>query len=429
MISSALPGFFNKSIQERQEIIKNMFNLTDEEIATIQTSDHSLTLVKADTMIENCVAMHSTPIGVATNFIVDGKEILVPMANEEPSVIAGASLAAKLARGGGGFKTNSGRNICKGQVIVIPPSTEEDPISKVMEIKDQIISISNSTMPSMVERTGGTQDATARIVNTATNRILVVELHIDVGDAMGANCVNHACEVVEQYISEHLHYIPLMGILTNLASERIIHAEAHWPIKSLSTKDFDGMSVARRIIMAADVAASDLARGATHRKGIMNGITAVVLATGNDTRAVEAAVHSYASSSENPALTKYYIENDCLVGEIDVPLPVGVVGGSMRRDPANPIIKKMLRVESANDLACVIASVGLASNFAAIRALVTTGINSGHMKLHSRNIAHEAGAVGDEFNQVAAELNNGMPVTVTRAKEILAKIRAQQKKE
>lgn len=424
MITSALPGFFNKTIQERQEIIKNMFGLTDQEAAVIKTSDHSLTLLKADTMIENCVAMHSTPIGIATNFIIDGKEILVPMANEEPSVIAGASLAAKLARNGGGFKTQSGRNICKGQVIVIPPSTEEDPITKVMEIKEKIIEVSNSTMPSMVERTGGTQDATARIVNTAHNRMLVVELHIDVGDAMGANCVNHACEVVEQYISENLHYTPLMGILTNLANERIIHAEARWPIASLTTKDFPGADVARRIILAADFAASDPSRGATHRKGIMNGITAVVLATGNDTRAVEAAVHSYASTCENQALTKYYIDNDVLVGEIDVPLPVGVVGGSMRRDPANPIIKKMLRVESANDLARVIASVGLASNFAALRALVTTGINSGHMKLHSRNIAHEAGAHGEEIDTVAAELNNGQPVTVTRARHILERMRS-----
>ena len=426
-MSSAIPGFFKLSIAERQKKIKEMYNLTDEEASIIITSDSSLTLDKADTMIENCIAMHGTPIGVATNFIVDGKEILIPMANEEPSVIAGASNSAKLARGGGGFVTSSGSNICKGQVVLLPPSTDEDPVAKIEAAKDKIIEESNKTMPSMVLRTGGTKDVTARTVTTNSTRMLLVELHVDVGDAMGANCVNHACEVVQQYISDKFQYVPLMGILTNLANERLVYAKAKWPIKGLAASGYDGLAVAKRIVMAADLATSDPSRASTHRKGIMNGVTAVVLATGNDTRAVEAAVHSYASISDNPALTTYHIDGDFLVGEITIPLPVGVVGGSMKRDPANPIMKKILRVESANDLARVIAAVGLASNFAAIRALVTAGINAGHMKLHARNIAHEAGATPEETDAMLSELNNGQPITVTRAKEILNRIRAEKK--
>ena len=185
-----------------------------------------------------------------------------------------------------------------------------------------------------------------------------------------------------------------------------------------SQPNYSLASVAKRIIMAADFASADPARAATHRKGIMNGVTAIVLATGNDTRAVEAAVHSYSSVSENPALTHYYIDGDFLVGEIELPLPVGVVGGSMKRDPANPIIKKILKVENANDLARTIAA-----NFAALRALVTAGINAGHMKLHARNIAHEAGSKPEEIDAVVCELNNGEPITVTRAKEILERLR------
>ena len=426
-MSSSIPGFFRLSIEERQQKIKEMYNLTDDEINVISKSDFSLTLDKADTMIENCIAMHSTPIGVATNFIINGKETLIPMANEEPSVIAGASNSAKLARGGGGFTTQSGPNICKGQVVLIPPPNEEDPLQKIESIKDEIIEESNKTMPAMAARTGGTKDATCRIVQTTFRRMVAVELHINVGDAMGANCVNHACECVQKYLSEKFNWIPLMGIISNLANERLVHAEARWPINGLKCPGFDGLSVAKRIVMAADFAAADPARAATHRKGIMNGVTAVVLATGNDTRAVEAAVHSYANASENPALTEYKIEGDYLIGSITLPIPVGVVGGSMKRDPSNPIFKKILRVNSANDLASTIAAVGLAQNFAAIRALVTAGISAGHMKLHARNIAHEAGAVGEEVDKVVAELNKGDTITVTKAREILAKLREGQK--
>ena len=422
-MSSAIPGFFKLSIKERQDKIKSLFGFTDEEIGLLSSPQNKLTMEIADTMIENCVALHSTPIGVATNFIVDGKEILVPMANEEPSVIAGASLAAKLCRSTGGFQTACGMNVCSGQIVMIVPDEDEEALQKAKNIEQEIIEISNSTMPSMVKRGGGVFGIDYKMVNTKSAKLLVIEIHVNVCEAMGANCVNHACEVAKDFISEKLGYEPLMGILTNLSNKRIIHAQAKWPIKALKTGDFPGMQVAQRIIMAAELAAVDKFRAATHRKGIMNGVTAVVLATGNDTRAVEAAVHSYAATSGNLSLTKFRIDDEMnLVGEIWIPMPVGVVGGTIKRDPAVLFMRKMLRADSADTLARTIASVGLASNFAALRALVTNGICAGHMKLHSRNIACEAGAKEKDIDFIAEKLIESGDITVSNAVQLICNL-------
>ena len=422
-MSSAIPGFFKLSIQERQDKIKALFGFAEEEIGLLSNSQNQLTLEIADSMIENCVALHSTPIGVATNFIVDGKEILVPMANEEPSVIAGASLAAKLCRSTGGFQTACGMNVCSGQIVMIVPEGENDALEKAKKIEKEIIEISNSTMPSMVKRGGGVCGIDYKIVNTKSAQLLVIEIHVNVCEAMGANCVNHACEVAKVFVSENLGYEPLMGILTNLSNKRIVHAQAKWPIKSLQSGAFPGMQVAQRIIMAAELAAADEFRATTHRKGIMNGVTAVVLATGNDTRAVEAAAHSYATTSGNLSLTKFRIDDEMnLVGEIWIPMPVGVVGGTIKRDPAVLLMRKMLRAETADDLARTIASVGLASNFAALRALVTNGICAGHMKLHSRNIACEAGAKEKDIDFIAEKLIESGDITVTNAVQLICNL-------
>lgn len=419
-MSSAIPGFFKLSIEERQAALKSMFNLTDEEVALLKSTEHGLTFNAADTMIENLIAMHSTPVGVATNFIVDGKEIMIPMALEEPSVIAGASLAAKLCRSTGGFTTASGVNICSGQVVLIVPEGETDALSKVSELRNEIINLANGTMPSMVARNGGVHDVDYRLIQTRSGLTLSVDIHINVCDAMGANCVNTACEAVLKYLSEKLDWEPLMAILSNLPLKRIIHAECKWPIKLLAQGGFTGMQVAQRIVAAADFAAADPARAPTHRKGIMNGVTAVVLATGNDTRAVEAAVHSYATQSENPALTKYRIDNGTnLVGEIWLPIPVGVVGGSIRRNPDVMLMRKMLKADNADTLARTIATVGLANNFAAIRAIVTNGICAGHMKLHSRNIACEAGCAEKHIDTVASKLIESGDISVRNAIRIL----------
>ena len=422
-MSSAIPGFFKLSIPDRQNKLKEIFDFTDDEIDMFNKTESKLTLEIADTMIENCVAMHSTPIGVATNFLVDGKDVIIPMANEEPSVIAGASLAAKLCRSTGGFTTSCGENICTGQIIMVIPEGETEALEKIKLFDEEIIKVANSTMPAMIKRSGGVIGSEYRIVESNSGKFLVIELHIKVVDAMGANCVNHACEVAKIFISEKMGYEPLMGILTNLANKRIVHAQAKWPSKLLKTDVFSGERVAERIILAADLAANDPYRAATHRKGLMNGVTAVVLATGNDTRAVEAAAHSYAISSGNLALTSYRMDDEMnLVGDIWIPIPVGTVGGTIRRDPAVQLMRKMLKAESANDLARSIAAVGLASNFAALRALVTNGICSGHMKLHSRNIACEAGARGKDIDTIAMKLIESGKITVSNAVDLICNL-------
>ncbi|EAY15509.1 hydroxymethylglutaryl-CoA reductase, degradative family protein [Trichomonas vaginalis G3] len=419
-MTSAIPGFFKLSIDERQSALKNMFDLSDQEVALLKSTEHGLTFKTADTMIENCIAMHSTPVGVATNFIVDGKEIMIPMANEEPSVIAGASFAAKLCRSTGGFETASGANICSGQVVLIVPPDETDPLAKVNGFHNEIIQIANGTMPSMLARNGGVHEVEARLIQTKSALTVSVDIHINVCDAMGANCVNTACETALKHLSEKLNWEPLMAIITNLPTKRLVHAQCKWPINILGQGGFTGMQVAQRIVAAAEYAAVDPSRGATHRKGIMNGVTAVVLATGNDTRAVEAAVHSYATQSDNPALTKYRIDNGTtLVGEIWIPIPVGVVGGSIRRNPDVMLMRKMLKVENADELARTIAAVGLANNFAAIRALVTNGICAGHMKLHSRNIACQAGCAEKHIDTLASKLIESGDISVRNAIRII----------
>lgn len=419
-MTSAIPGFFKLSIDERQDALRKLFGFTEEEVRLLKSTEHGLTFKTADTMIENCVAMHSTPVGVATNFIVDGKEIIVPMANEEPSVIAGASLAAKLCRPTGGFTTASGVNICSGQAVLIVPEGETDPLSKIKLYGNEIVSVANSTMPSMLSRNGGVHSVDYRLVQTKSALTVSVDIAINVCDAMGANCVNTACEAVLKHLAEKLDWEPLIAIITNLPLKRLVHATCKWPIQSLAQGGFTGIQVAQRIVMAADFASADPSRGATHRKGIMNGVTAVVLATGNDTRAVEAAVHSYATQSENPALTSYRIDGDSnLVGEIWIPIPVGVVGGSIRRNPDVMLMRKMLRADDADTLARTIAAVGLASNFAALRALVTNGICAGHMKLHSRNIACEAGCSEKHIETVAAKLIESGDISVRNALRIL----------
>lgn len=423
-MSSALPGFFKLSLSERLSKLRSMFHLTDVEETTLTKPEEALDFDTANSMVENVIGRHVIPVGVATNFIVDGKEIIVPFATEEPSVIAGASNAAKLCRPNGGFTTASGNNVCTGQIIFIPPSSSEDHLSAINSIVDEMIQVANESMPAMAERTGGTSGIDIRSVETESGLMIICDIHIKVGDSMGANCVTQACESLQKFVHNRLGFEPLMGILTNLAQKRIVYATAKWRLKDIGQDQYDGFDVANRIIMATNLAKADKMRAATHRKGIMNGVSAVVLATGNDTRAVEAAAHSYALiEGNNPALTQYRIDDDeNLVGEIWIPVPVGTVGGSINRNKSVVTFRKLMKVETANDLAKVIAAVGLAQNFAALRALVTKGISAGHMKLHSRNIASEAGAQPQEVDIVAAKLVHSGKISVAHARDILKQL-------
>ena len=425
-MSSALPGFYKLSYEERINRLRKLYDLTDEDIAAFSQLDVQLPLSTSDTMIENCIGRHVTPVGVATNFIVDDKEIIIPYVTEEPSVIAAASFAAKLARPSGGFKTAAGDNVCSGQIAFIAPSSSSDHLSKLKSQSQKILDVANSTMPSMVARNGGAYKLDIYQTDTDSGPILVVEIHVRVGNSMGANAVTHACETIKDFVRKELNFEPLMGIITNMADKRIVYATAKWHIKDLSTKEYDGYDVANRIIIATNFAKANEHRGATHRKGIMNGITAVVTATGNDTRAVESAIHSYAHlPSNNPALTSYRISDQDLIGEIWLPVPVGIIGGTINRNASVSTWRKLMKVDSADDLARVIAAVGLAQNFAALRALVTQGISAGHMKLHSRNIACEAGAKGNEIDIVAEKLIVSGSISVSKAQNFLSEIRCQ----
>jgi degradative hydroxymethylglutaryl-CoA reductase len=425
--TSAFTGFFKLATHQRLARLSEAFQLTDDDVTPLSAPDAALDSATCDTMIENYIARHMTPVGVATNFIVDGQEIVVPMAIEEPSVIAGASLAAKLARPSGGFTTAAGSNICSGQVVFMAPPRPGDHLAQLSAISSRIVETANATMPAMVSRGGGTHGVEFRQVDTDSGKMLIVDLHVRVGDSMGANAVTQACEAVKAFVHSELGFAPLMGILTNLAQRRIVYASCRWRIADLAVAGFDGFDVANRIIMAANLARADAARAATHRKGIMNGSSAVVAATGNDTRAVEAAIHSYAAlPTSNPALTQYRIDdNQDLVGEIWIPVPVGIVGGSINRDKSAPTLRRLMKVESARDLVRVIAAVGLAQNFAALRALVTQGISAGHMKLHSRNVACEAGATGDEIDLIANKMVVSGAISVSTAKSFLMQMRCE----
>jgi degradative hydroxymethylglutaryl-CoA reductase len=426
-MTSALPGFFKLSRSDRLSRLATNFHLTDDDLQQLTSPDCGLADSACDTMIENFITRHVTPVGVATNFIIDGKEVVVPMATEEPSVIAAASLAAKLARAAGGFTTAAGANTCSGQVVFLSPPDGADHVARVSSMAHEILRVANGTMPSMVARTGGAHRVGVREVATDSGNMVVVELDVHAGDSMGANAVTQACESVKCFLARETGLVPLLGILTNLSQKRLVYAVARWRIADLTMQDFDGFDVANRIIMAANLARADAARAATHRKGIMNGVTAVASATGNDARAIEAAVHAYAClPSSNPALTSYRIEDNAhLVGEIWIPLPVGTVGGSVNRSAAAPAIRRLMKVQSADDLAKVIAAVALAQNFAALRALVTQGITAGHMKLHSRNVACEAGARGDEVSGLAERMVHEGAISVTAAKTFLRQMRCE----
>lgn len=421
---SDLHNFYLHSVEERHRVLSEMFGLNDRDLESLESPDCALPLGTAESMVENCLGRYALPVGVATNFIVDGREIVIPMVTEEPSIVAGASLAAKLCRETGGFTTSSSRNICTGQAIFIVPEDCPDPYERITAEMEMITKVADEATASMKKRGGGLQGIDVRIVETGTGRVAVIDIKVDVSEAMGANCVTVAAERIKTVLSEKLSLVPLMGIITNLASERIVYATARWPLKNLKSSKYDGKTIAERIVMAAGLAQHDPWRATTHRKGIMNGVTAVVLATGNDTRAVEAAAHSYAmNGSDNPALTRYHIEGDDLVGEINIPVPIGNVGGSINRNSATATARKLMGIRKVHDLAGAIAAVGLAQNFAALRALVSEGISHGHMKLHSRNIACEAGASDREMDSVATKMVEEGKISVSFAKEILKEIR------
>ena len=427
--SSRLPGFFNKSLDERIEAVAAWADLNAEEIAVL-SGESGLSAKQGDHMIENVIGTHALPLGIATNFRINGRDYLIPMAIEEPSVVAGASFAARLAREGGGFDASVTDSLMIGQMQVLDL---HDPWSARYELlaqKRRLLELANQTDPIIVGLGGGARDVETRVLEeTPVGPMLVVHLIYDALDAMGANAVNTAAETLAPLVEEITGGRVNLRILSNLADRRLARAKAVFPVHALSMEDFDGDVVADRIVEAYAFAAADPYRAATHNKGIMNGVDAVAIACGQDWRAVEAGAHAYAARDGRYTSLSHWAKGpgskgsgQALVGTLEMPMAVGTVGGATRVHPTAHVALKVLGVQSARELAQVMVAVGLAQNFAAIRALATEGIQRGHMELHARQVAIAAGATGDLIERVARKMAAERIIRPDRAKEILEKL-------
>ena len=426
MMTSRIPGFYTLTLDERRAKIMQAVSSQPDIIPAQELfslfSKGGLPMDVATHMIENAIGTYELPLGIALNFVVNGRDVLVPMVIEEPSVVAGASFMAKLARAGGGFVAETTEPLMIGQLQVLQTDDLHRAARKVVEHKSDLIAYADSPESSLKSKGGGARDLEVRIFESSPiGPFLVVHLIYDVRDAMGANAVNTACERlaprVEAITGGKVH----LRILSNLADRRIARARCTIPVSELAFDNFSGEEVRDGIIAAYAFAAVDPYRAATHNKGIMNGVDAVVIATGNDWRAVEAGAHAYAArSGRYTSLSTWEKDADGnLAGLLEMPMAVGIVGGATRVHPAAQAALRLMGVKSASELAEIIVSVGLAQNMAALRALATEGIQRGHMSLHARQVAIAAGASGERIEQVAAQMVAEKVVRIDRAEEIL----------
>lgn len=416
MESSRIPGFYKLPPEERLKVIAEMTGLSGDDVSQLSAG---LGVEQADRMVENVVGTFQVPLGIATNFIIDGRELAIPMATEEPSVIAAASNGARMARGGGGFVTSSTGPIMRAQIqatgIGDPFAARQD----ILAHREELTMMANALDPMLVKFGGGVKDIEVYVIDSRVGPMVVTHLIVDCRDAMGANAVNTMAEALAPRIEQITGGRVYLRIISNLADLRLARAKGVF-----KAGEIGGPEVVDGIIQAAALAEVDPYRAATHNKGIMNGATAVVMATGNDTRAVEAGAHSFASQSgKYRSLTRYEKNSEGnLVGTIEMPVAVGLVGGATRVHPVARAAVKMLGVKSADDLSRIIASVGLAQNFAALRALASEGIQRGHMTLHAKNVAAQAGARCDLVEIVAARMAAERRINVDRATELIKEL-------
>ena len=416
MKDSSISKFFEKSQKERLDIVKNFANLSQEELEILENSG-GITFENADKMVENAIGTFSLPLGIATNFKINDKDYLVPMVIEEPSVIAAASKAAKIARIKGGFKVDADESYSIGQIQVL--NADSTAISKIEESSKEILEIANSQSNTLSKIGKGAKEVSCREIQTDSGKMLIVELLIDVGDAMGANVTNSMCEAVAPLIGKLTGGKTLLRILSNYSTRRMVKATAVFDKEGVG-----GEEIVDNIILAFQFAANDVYRAVTHNKGVMNGTISVANATGQDSRAIEAAANAYAArSGKYSSLTEWSKDAEGnLVGKLELPLSVGIVGGIIKVHPIAKICTKILGVTSAKELACVITATGLAQNFSALRALVTEGIQKGHMKLHARNLASAAGAKAEHVDEIVKKMVQENNISLNRAKELLDQI-------
>jgi len=416
LVTSRISGFYKLPPNERLRAAAEQAGITPEEVSAVETG---LELAQADKMVENVIGMFQVPLGVATNFVIDGREVLIPMATEEPSVIAAASNGARMAREAGGFSTS-----CTGPVMraIIQATGIADPFGAKQAIllhKDELTEMANGKDPMLIKYGGGVKDIEVHVIESRLGPMVVTHLIVDCRDAMGANAVNTMAEALAPQIERITGGRVYLRIISNLADKRLARARAVF-----RAEDIGGPEVVEGIIQAAALAEVDPYRAATHNKGIMNGVTAVVLATGNDTRAVEAGAHAFASvKGRYQSLTRYERNKDGdLVATIELPVAVGLVGGATRVHPVAKSAVKILGVKTADDLSRIIAAVGLCQNFAALRALASEGIQRGHMSLHAKNVAVQAGAKCDLIEIIAARMAAERRINVDRAAELMKEL-------
>lgn len=417
--SSRIPGFYRLDVDARHGKLREQFGLSEEELRILRDGGQ-LDVGRADKMVENCVGVFGLPIGLGLNFLVNGRDYAVPMVVEEPSVVAAVSNMARTVRQAGGFTADADDSVMIGQVQVLDVPDPEGAVARLEEARLAIIDKANAVHPNMKRRGGGARDIEIRRFGEPYP-MLVVHILADCGEAMGANAINAMAEGVAPLIEELTGGRVNLRILSNLADRRCARARCRIPELLLAGNGFSGTEVAEGIVDAYRFAAVDPYRAATHNKGIMNGIDAVAIATGNDWRGVEAGAHAFAArSGRYSSLTKWWREEGHLHGFIELPMAVGVVGGSTNVHPTIRVMRKILGVESAAELGMVMAAVGLAQNLGALRALATEGIQRGHMSLHARQIALAAGAEGAEVDAVAQQLVAMGKIKVDVARDLLA---------
>lgn len=421
--SSLASGFYKLAPKERLDFVKKFADLTDEEAALLQNTG-SLPLDLADRMIENVVGAIPIPFGIGVNFLINERDYLIPMAIEEPSVVAAASYAAKMVRDGGGFHTSSTPPIMIGQIQTVGIKDPYAAKMRVIQAKEEILKKANDQDPMLVSVGGGAKDLDAKVIHTTQGPMLITELHVDCRDAMGANAVNTMAEAVAPMIERLTGGRVYLRIISNLATKRLVRAWCTVPKEAVG-----GEEVVDGIVNAYAFAAADPYRAATHNKGILNGIIAVIIATCNDHRAIEAGAHAYAVKNGHYTTLSVWEKNTKgdLVGSIELPMAVGLIGGAVKTHPIAKIAIKILGVKTANEFGEVLAAVGLAQNLGALRALAHEGIQRGHMSLHARNIAVAAGATDELIDLIAEKMVEERKIRMDRAKELIEQYKTSRK--
>lgn len=421
--SSRIPSFFKMSIAERIAALNASGLLSQDDVQQLVTANHQLNVNAADKMIENVVGVFGLPMGVALNFMINSRDYVIPLVVEEPSIVAGLSGAARMARLGGGYTASCTDPILIGQVQVVLEQNPAQAMQVLTDNKNEILSLANSMHPKMVARGGGALDIEVyhHVAEQDGRDMVVLHLLVDTRDAMGANLVNSMCEGVASLVEQLTGGKVFLRILSNLTDRAIARASVRIPTANLERKGFSGEAVRDGIILANDLALVDPYRAATHNKGIMNGVDAVALATGNDWRAIEAAAHAYAArDGRYKGLTRWYKNaTGDLVGEIEIPMKVGTVGGSLESNPSVRINHRLLGSPNATELAGIMGAIGLAQNFAALRSLSTNGISQNHMNLHARSVASTAGVPEEYFESVVEGLIESGEIKVWKAQEIV----------